>query len=192
LTGFRPAGIDEIATNRSPVASVSAKPVVAPDADVEARKLRPGDRITLRLSGMRVPVEVVDVLDEKGAITLELLGSVSLAGMTTTEAEDKIEKEYIDRQIYKSISVSIVVEQSWYYVRGEVNQPGRFVLTEALTLMQALAAAGGYTDFAKPSKVKIMRGEDVLYFDASRIERRQDKDPLIRRGDTIIVERTSI
>lgn len=191
-TGLRPAGIEAVATNNSSSGVAVTAPAVPPDADGEARKLRSGDRITLRLSGMRVPVEVVDVLDEKGAITLELLGTVTLAGLTTTEAEDKIEKAYIDRQIYKSISVSIVVEQSWYYVRGEVNQPGRFVLTEALTLMQAVAAAGGYTDFAKPSKVKIMRGEDVLYFDAARIEKRQDKDPMIRRGDTIIVERTTI
>jgi protein involved in polysaccharide export with SLBB domain len=189
-------GIDPVSateTTNAAVADIGATKSVSADEPAGAgRKLRPGDRIALRLSGMRVPVEVTDVLDEEGEITLELLGSISLSGLTATEAERKIRNEYISREIYKNISVSIVVEQASYYVQGEVRQPGRFVLTESLTLIQAIAAAAGYTDFAKPSKVRIIRGDDVLYYDATRIGKRLDKDPLIRRGDTIIVERTSL
>jgi protein involved in polysaccharide export with SLBB domain len=57
------------------------------------------------------------------------------------------------------------------------------------TLLQVIAEAGGYTEYADRTNVKIVRGKELLVFNARRIEKRQDRDPLIMAGDVVVVER---
>ena len=58
-----------------------------------------------------------------------------------------------------------------------------------MTLMKAIATASAYTEFAKKTKVQIIRGQEVMVFNMKRIEAGKDKDPMIERGDSIIVPR---
>lgn len=152
------------------------------------RRLRNGDRVVIQMRSITPPVEVSDEIDDNGSVNLDHVGQVVIAGLTTSEAERRIEKAYVDGQFYQKISVTVVAERDEYYVRGEVRNPGRFPLSRGMTLTMALAAAGGYTDYAKPSKVRILRGSQVISADATQIEKRQAPDPMILRGDTIIVD----
>jgi polysaccharide export outer membrane protein len=173
------------------VGSVSAATNEAATALADHR-LRSGDRITILLRGIPTPSEVVDQVDEKGCVNLEFVGTVAIGGLTTSEAERRIERAYVEGDIYRRINVTVVAESEEYFVRGEVRQPGRFPLSRGMTLTQAIAAAGGYTDFARPTKVRIIRGEQVILVDATRIEKRQDADVTIKRNDTIVIERSPI
>jgi polysaccharide export outer membrane protein len=156
----------------------------------EERLLRSGDRIVIQLRGITPPVELTDEIDDTGSVNLEHIGRVAIAGLTTSEAERRVESAYIDGQFYTKIAVTIVAERDEYYVRGEVRNPGRFPLARGMTLTMALAAAGGYTDYAKRSKVRIIRGRgaELANIDADQVEKRQAPDPIIHRGDTIIVD----
>jgi polysaccharide export outer membrane protein len=129
------------------------------------------------------------VIDDLGQVTLPLLGPIELASQTTSEAERKIERAYIDGGYYIRISVIVVAQEEEYFVRGEVRMPGRFPMRGDLRLTHAIAAAGGYTDFAKVTEIKIIRGEEVTVHNGKRIEQRREEDPMIRAGDVIVVPR---
>lgn len=161
---------------------------VTPDSADGERRLRNGDRIVIQLRGITPPVELTDEIDDTGSVNLDHIGQVVIGGLTTSEAERRIESAYIEGQFYKKISVTVVAERDEYYVRGEVRNPGRFPLTRGMTLTMAIAAAGGYTDYARPSKVRIIRGREIVHVDATQAEKGQIPDPIVQRGDTIIVD----
>jgi len=95
----------------------------------------------------------------------------------------------VDGGFYRKINVAIVTEEGEYFVRGEVKQEGRYPISSDLTLLQAIAIARGYTDFARRGKIKIIRGVEDLTFDADAIEGGREPDPLIRNNDIIVVPR---
>jgi polysaccharide export outer membrane protein len=77
-----------------------------------------------------------------------------------------------------------------YFIRGEVKKVGNYPLIGDRTLLQAITAAGGYTDYAKLSKVTILRlDQDPKVYDCKKVAKRRISDPLIHPGDIIIVPR---
>ena len=129
------------------------------------------------------------MIDGMGMVTLPHIGAIRLAGRTTSEVERAIEKAYIDGKIFKYINVTVVSLDDEFFVKGEVKKEGRFQLTGNMTLAKALVVAGGFTEFAKPSRIEIKRGNEILRFDMKKIDRGEEQDPLIRRGDVIKVFR---
>lgn len=154
-----------------------------------SRALRRGDRIVVYLRGIPKSEDIMEVVDELGSVTLPLIGTVKVKGKATSEAENLIEKIYIDGGYYNKINVIIVAQADEYFVRGEVKREGRYPLSGDLTLLQAIAVAGGYTDYANRRKVQLIRSDKKLFFNASKIEHRKEKDPLIRPEDIIVVHR---
>ncbi|MBL7077530.1 MAG: SLBB domain-containing protein [Kiritimatiellae bacterium] len=152
-------------------------------------ELRRGDGIVVYLKNIPRPEDIREEVDAVGAVTLPLIGKIHVTGMTTTQAEDAIKKAYIDGGFYRKIDVIVVADAGSYYVRGEVKRPGSFPISGDVTLVQAITTAGGYTDFARRTKVKVRRGQEDKTFDADRIEDGKDPDPLIKANDTIIVPR---
>ena len=157
-------------------------------------RLKAGDPIVVYLRGIPgVPggeQQMEDIIDENGAISLPYVGSIQAGGKTSTEFEQTIQKTYLERQIYKYITVNVVVPSRSYYVRGEIRQPGRFPLLSRVTVIQAIAAAGGFTEFANPSKVEILRGNQRLRINAAEFEKYPERDKEIESGDVIIVQRS--
>jgi serine/threonine protein kinase len=78
----------------------------------------------------------------------------------------------------------------WYYVSGEVRKPNRRLYNGQITLLWAIAAAGGFTDFADRTRVKLT-GEDGRSLIVDCVKARDDSslDPEIRPGDKIFVGR---
>ena len=64
------------------------------------RRLRTGGRVTLHLTGIPRPEQIQEVVDDLGCVSLPLIGVVKLAGLTTSEAEEKIAKAYIESGYY--------------------------------------------------------------------------------------------
>jgi polysaccharide biosynthesis/export protein len=97
-----------------------------------------------------------------GRISLPLVQDLQAAGLTPVQLKQKLEehlKDYIDLP-----NVTVIVDQVSYqiYVMGNVGAGGAVRSTTPLNVMQALANAGGFKDFANKTEVNIFRG-NLLY-----------------------------
>lgn len=181
------------ATNTTSV----ARPAVAPrigDAAVASRapyRLRYGDPVIIFLRGI-LPKDdqIEDIVDERGYVTLPFIDDVMAAGRTSSELERDIQRIYIDRQIYRSVTVSVVSPSQSFFVQGEVRQPQRYPLVSGMTVLQAIAAAGGYTEYADSRKVSLTRGRDVKIINMRDVERNPQQDLSVESGDVIRVPRS--
>lgn len=191
-----PAASAPLPTPQSDYAVPSPTPVSVPPSQFRSAGgtspyvLKPGDFIAIYLRGIPREEEIQDVVDEQGYVTLTYINEVKAAGKTTSELERAIREAYLTAEIYKNISVNVVMMQQSYFVRGEVKSPGRFALMSGVTLLQAIAAAGGYTEFAQPKKVKLIRGDDSRIIDVRDIEKNPEKDIPIEAEDVIVVPRS--
>ena len=129
-----------------------------------------------------------------GKVTLPLVGDIVAAGRTSTELRDTIAKaltEYIANP-----TVTVIVTETMpqvVYVTGEVNKPGPYTMGAGqLNILQALAMAGGLTDFANRKDIRVMRkgpsGMQTLKFNyKDALE--STREPLaLRAGDTVVVK----
>ncbi|SFV57259.1 Polysaccharide export outer membrane protein [hydrothermal vent metagenome] len=97
------------------------------------------------------------LVTSSGYISLPLIKRVRIAGLTQTQAKNKIEKAYhkfniIDAEVY----VEVLNKRA--YITGEVNKPGEIALfNERLGLLQVLASAGGLTDAANRRAIVILQ-----------------------------------
>ena len=98
-------------------------------------------------------------------------------------------KEYNTNPVVTVIVVKTV--PATIYVMGEVNNPGPQPLVGEVTVMQALATAGGFKDFAKTKDIKIQRktnaGLTTLHFNYKDAVNGTGKIIVLQAGDTIIV-----
>jgi polysaccharide export outer membrane protein len=128
-----------------------------------------------------------------GKITLPLIGDIDAHGKTPTELDDTITialKEYVNNP---SVTV-IVVEAAaaTAYVIGGVNNPGAIALQGNVTVLQALASAGGFTDFADRKNITILRktagGTETIKFNYKEaiLGAPSAAMPLLA-GDTVVV-----
>jgi len=160
-------------------------------ADISTRILEPFERIEIHVTGVPEGViKVADEIDAEGVITLAYLKEVKVGGLTTQGAEKLIERLYREKRIYEQANVVIIsLTEGHFFVRGEVKKPLRYPLIGDVTLTEAIIMAQGYTDFAKRSKIAILREGEEIRCNAKRIEALKDPDPLILSGDQIIVPR---
>lgn len=134
------------------------------------------------------------VVRPDGKITLPLLNDVQAAGLTPDQLRGSVTAAAA--KFIRDPAVSVIVKQinsRKVFVSGQVAKPGTYSLTTPTTVLQLLALAGGPTDFAKKSKMAVMRTEngqtlrfkfnykDVL--DGKNLE----QNMLLKPGDTVIV-----
>jgi len=97
------------------------------------------------------------LVDYKGNITLPLVGSVKVAGLTEPDASSKIQKMY-RKKYYKDLVFSLEVTKKEMYVIGEVKKPGPITLpNQRATLLQAIAKAGSFKDTANREAIYLIR-----------------------------------
>ena len=131
-----------------------------------------------------------------GKITLPLVGDIAAAGRTPVELRDAIAgalEEYIAKPV-----VTVIVTDATppvIYVTGEVMKPGALSLpTGQMSIIQAIAMAGGFTDFANKKDIRILRkgasGMETLRFNyKDALDEDNKREPLqLLPGDTVIVK----
>lgn len=195
------SGINADRTAAAPLPSPPDKPAAGP-APVDLQRalainpqapyrLRQGDPVIIYLRGI-LPRddEVQDIVDEKGFVTLPFIDDVPAVGKTASELERDIQRTYIDRGIYRTVTVNVILPSQSFFVQGEVRAPQRYPLLTGVTIMQAIAAAGGYTEFADPKRVTLTRGGVVRTINMREIERDPKRDFMIESGDVIRVPRS--
>lgn len=173
-------------TNSSPTAG---NPQLS--APTLSAQLRPGDTMVVSLLGIPEPVNASVQIDEQGFIRLQYIGAITAAGLTTGELAQSIRDTYIAKKFYTAIDVSVNVTERYVYIGGEVQRPGRIVWSPDLTLAKAVQSAGGFTLYAKESRVTLTRDRQAHDFDVKLAQRKPDQDPLLFPGDSIQVPRSA-
>jgi polysaccharide export outer membrane protein len=161
---------------------------------IETYKIVPGDVLTV--DGGKNPTVTKEVrVDEQGFINLIYLGKVEAAGKTKSEVENEVDAAYEEAGYFTDSQVSITVITLFYYMDGHVRQRGRKRYMRQMTLYQAIVDAGGFTEYANQSKVRVLRpqpdGEVSVYvINCRRIIIGRDPDTfVVRPNDTIFVPR---
>lgn len=133
-----------------------------------------------------------------GAISLPLIGAVVVAGLTAQQAESHIAGRYSEKYL-QDPQVSVFIKEfttERITVDGAVVKPGIYPLTGQITLLRALALAGGFGQIANSTQVMLFRvnekGErQVATFDVDLIRAGKSDDPAIKGDDLIVVQRDS-
>jgi protein involved in polysaccharide export with SLBB domain len=154
-------------------------------------QLRPGDTMMVSLLGIPEPMNSNVQIDEQGLIRLQYIGAVTAAGLTTSELSDRIRDAYISKKFYTTLDVSVNVTERYVYIGGEVQRPGRIVWSPDLTLSKAVQSAGGFTLYAKESRVNLTRDRKAYEFDVKLAQRQPEQDPILFPGDSIQVPRSA-
>lgn len=129
------------------------------DATGNAYLLAAGDRVKVVVFGHPDLSGDYEVNSE-GRLSLPLIKSFPAAGLTVEEIEeaiaDKLSPDYL-----KNPRVGVVVlEYRPFYILGEVKSPGSYPYSSNMSVVAAVALAGGYTYRAKKNKVTIIRASD--------------------------------
>ncbi len=159
-------------------------------AATSAAQLRPGDSLTVALQGIPDPSSHPVQVDEQGLISLPYIGTITAAGATTSELAQRIRETYIARNFYTAMDVSVSVTERYIYVGGEVTRPGRIIWTPDLTLAKAIQSAGGFTLYARETRVSLVRDQQAYDLNVKLAQRNPAQDPLMMPGDSVQVPRS--
>jgi polysaccharide export outer membrane protein len=128
-----------------------------------------------------------------GKISIPLVQDIQAEGYTAFELADRIHQRLLP--YIKDPNVSVIVKQinaPKFSVIGYVNKPGTYPMRGDVTILQALSEAGGFTPFASPRKIKLVRnigGKQEIrvfnYYDL--IDKGGEGSFLLKSGDAIVV-----
>jgi len=131
----------------------------APDeSGLAGYRLGPHDRI--RVTVFRQPdLSGQFELDGEGSLALPLVGNIAAGSLTTRELEDEIERRLQSEGYLVNPQVGVEpLKHRSFYVLGEVRRPGSYEYRNGISVINAVALAGGYTYRANTSHAAIERG----------------------------------
>jgi polysaccharide biosynthesis/export protein len=131
-----------------------------------------------------------------GFISLREVGDVQVSGLTLPEVKQVLEAKYAG--ILKQPNISLIpkdFEKSYFIAVGEVSRPGKYELRDQITVTEAVAIAGGFTqDRAKHSEIVLFRREGntlapgkVINVKKMLAMKNLGEDDYVRPGDLIYV-----
>ena len=137
---------------------------------------------------------VVEVRPD-GKISLPLVGELQASGLQPIELQKQIAERL--KSYLSNPEVTVIVQEvrsQKFNVMGQVARPGTYVLDKPMTVLDGLALAGGFRDFAKEKKIYVLRkqpnGTDVrLPFNYKKVVKGQNlaQNVALESGDTIVV-----
>jgi len=176
----------------------STKPVIVGGAPVEKSYVIGAEDILQIFVIEQTGISGQYTVRPDGIISVPLVGEVQAGGLTTTQLETAIGDKLKANEIIKdpSVTVGLVASHSRkYYISGEVNKPGQFDLVVPTHVSAALANAGGFKDFAKKNKIRIVRKgpngkPEVYYYNDKEVShgKKPEQDILLEPGDHIYVD----
>ena len=156
-------------------------------------RLRAGDQVEVRMGG--IPADEISVVtgtytvDGSGQLNLPHVGKVKALGLTQSEMQTAIENAYRSQEIYTHPTVTVSVPQQVRLVDvgGDVRAPRRVEYTPDLTVLGAINAAGGFTEYADQAKVRLLRDGKVVIVNIREVRKDPTKDLTLQPGDKIEV-----
>ena len=130
-----------------------------------------------------------------GRITLPLIGSVQAAGRTPTQLEKAIAIELEAYIHHPNVAVMVLkINSRNFNILGRVAKPGSYPLSGTTTVLDAIAQAGGFSPFAKESRIYILRknpeGSDTrIRFNYKQVikGKHPQQNILLQPQDTVVV-----
>lgn len=129
-----------------------------------------------------------------GMITLPLIDDLRAAGLTPTQLKKNIETKLKSYVATPTVTVTVAQPESQkFYILGEISNTGEYNLVKQLTVLQAFALAGGFTEWAAKKEIILLRtegGKEKIYrVNYKDIAKGTDfsQNILIKADDTIIV-----
>lgn len=177
---------------------IDAKEMPAPDrTDVVAMDrpyiVGPFDKLTIDVFGIEELSNRKVQVDTSGRISFPLIGVVSVGGKTPGEIETLLQERLASSYV-RNPQVSVNLEQTVSQVvtvEGQVKKPGLFPVVGRLTLLRAVALAGGTDEFAKLNEVVVFRtvkGEQyAALYSLKAIRVGAYSDPEIYANDVVVV-----
>ena len=155
--------------------------------------IKPGD--ILEIVTWKEPDFTKDVIVRNdGKFSFPLLDDIRAENMTTIQVKRILEKglkEYLDTPV---VTVILKSPQSQkYYILGEIQKTGEYQIAKRLTVLQAFALAGGFTEWASKNEIILLRVEQgkqkIIRINYKNIIKGKDLDNnvLVEPDDTIIV-----
>lgn len=174
----------------TPATSKPATPAPATRAVPTAAdyKLVPGDKLRIEVYKDPQLSQSVQVRPD-GKITLPLANDVAAAGRTPAELRDAIVTALKTYMANPTVTVMVVETMPpVIYVMGEVNSAGPQPLVGQMDVLQALATAKGFKDFADTKNILIRRGTQVLRFNYNDAIKGDARPVILQPGDTVVVK----
>jgi len=118
----------------------------------------------------------------QGLLSVPLLGQVQVMGKTTGEVQAILTQKYgKDFLVNPSVSIEVLNYRPFFII-GEVNRPGSYPYVNGMTIINAVALAGGYTARANHDGIKIKHSNE-----STQQERDAKEDTVVMPGDVIEV-----
>ena len=151
---------------------------LAQDSSASNYRLSPNDLVEIRVF-QEPDLDSRVRIGGDGSVTLPLVSTVTLGGKTVNEASDYLRQKYGERFLVNPQLTIAVIDfaKKRFTVLGQVQNPGSYSMpdNEAVTLLQAIGMAGGYTRIAEPSNITVKRInsglESLMKINAKRMAR---------------------
>ena len=187
----QPAGAAEKAGKAEKDAKAAAKAVAqSPDYVI-------GIEDVIEISVWKNPdISKTVMVRPDGMISLPLVGDIKAAGLTPLQLRDTLNEALKEYQ--ETVVTSVIVQEVNSYrifIMGEVMSPGTYTMTRRMSVIQAIALAGGFNPFSSRKIILVrengnnmaekiyIRFDDIVDTDA-----RRDKNLILKPGDTVFVQ----
>jgi protein involved in polysaccharide export with SLBB domain len=198
LPGFLSAQTAPGTTGLQPSGSGSASPFT-PGNSMSAPPgyiLSANDQVAVEVFGEE-DLRTNGRLNPEGNLSVPLLGSIHLAGLTLTQAAAKLTDLYArDYLVNPKVNVMLLgYAKRRFSILGQVSRPGSYEMPDSspggIDLLEAIAMAGGYTRIAAPERITVRRqaggGDQIFKVNAKRFTKGSGGGFHVEPGDTITV-----
>lgn len=128
-----------------------------------------------------------------GFISMPMAGEIPAEGKTALELSEEIKRRLAPYIQQPKVTVMVrEVNSARVFVTGEVAKPGAFPLRGRMSLLQAIALAGGFSDFANKDRILVIRqgregGEIPVRYSDMVADSSKRRDLFLKPGDTVVV-----
>jgi len=166
------------------------------EPDIAEYRIGPGDVLHVDVWKEPDTMSPATMVRPDGKISVPMLGDVQAAGLRPADLQRVLTDKYAEfiRNARVTVTIKEINSQKIYLI-GEVKKEGPIRLQAPMNVLQALAEAGGVTDYAKRKKIYILRTvkgrQMILRFDYDAVVRgsRIEQNLVLLAGDTVIVPR---
>lgn len=187
------------ASETNPSSTSAAAPT---DKDFHSRypryKVEPGDSMDISFE-LNPEFNQTASVQPDGFVSLRGVGDIEVADQTVPQLTETIKSAY--GKILNAPMVSVVLkdfQKPFFIADGQVGHPGKYDLRGEVTLTEAIAMAGGFTDASKHSKVLLYRKAAQGWyaaevFDIKKMEKQGNlkEDPTLHAGDMLFVPKNA-
>ena len=160
---------------------------------VPAYVFKVGDLVIVGFAGVEPAIpQHEERIKEDGTITLSLVGSIKADGKTPGQLQKDIRESYVPKFYTESLNITVRAQERYFYVGGEVKANSKYPWVEGMTVVKAIQNAGGLTDYAKASKVRVTRQQRTFTINYTKALEDPSLDVPVYPDDTINVPRRGL